>query len=59
MGSIVYIEAGLYQLASVPQLLVIDEQQRLTTISLLLSALGKEIATTDEPLDITRRKFEN
>lgn len=60
VGSIVYIESGLYQVASVPQLLVIDGQQRLTTISLLLSALGKAIgASTDENLDITRRKLEN
>jgi uncharacterized protein with ParB-like and HNH nuclease domain len=35
VGSIVYIEGGLYQVASVPQLLVIDGQQRLTTLSLL------------------------
>lgn len=60
VGSIVYIEAGLYQVASVPQLLVIDGQQRLTTISLLLSALGKAIgASTEEDLDISRRKLEN
>ncbi|MGG6241773.1 GmrSD restriction endonuclease domain-containing protein [Nodosilinea sp. AN01ver1] len=60
VGSIVYIEAGLYQVASVPQLLVIDGQQRLTTISLLLSALGKAIgASAEEDLEITRRKLEN
>ena len=43
IGSVVYIERGLYQVTSVPQLLVIDGQQRLTTISLLLAALGKAI----------------
>ena len=43
IGSIVYIEKGIYQVASVPQLLVIDGQQRLTTLSLLLAALGKII----------------
>ena len=37
VGSVVYIEKGLYQISSVPQLLVIDGQQRLTTLSLLLS----------------------
>ena len=31
VGSVVYIEKGLYQISSVPQLLVIDGQQRLTT----------------------------
>lgn len=60
VGSIVYIEAGLYTVASVPQQLVIDGQQRLTTISLLLSALAKAIdASTVENLDVTRRKLEN
>jgi uncharacterized protein with ParB-like and HNH nuclease domain len=34
IGSIVYIESGLYQVTSVPRLLVIDGQQRLTTLSL-------------------------
>jgi uncharacterized protein with ParB-like and HNH nuclease domain/predicted transport protein len=39
VGSIVYIEKGLYQVSSLPKLLVIDGQQRLTTLSLLISAL--------------------
>ena len=39
LGSIVYIEKGLYQIATIPKLLLIDGQQRLTTISLLLSVL--------------------
>lgn len=59
VGSIVYIEAGLYQVASVPQLLVIDGQQRLTTISLLLSALAQVIAESNETVDISHRKLNN
>ncbi len=59
IGSIVYIEAGLYQVASVPQLLVIDGQQRLTTISLLLTALSKAIDASEESLETTRKKIEN
>jgi len=39
LGSIVYVEKGLYQISTIPKLLLIDGQQRLTTISLLLSAL--------------------
>jgi uncharacterized protein with ParB-like and HNH nuclease domain len=31
VGSVVYIEKGLYQISAVPQLLVIDGQQRMTT----------------------------
>ena len=41
LGSIVYASKGVYQIASLPQLLVIDGQQRLTTLFLLLAALGQ------------------
>jgi uncharacterized protein with ParB-like and HNH nuclease domain/predicted transport protein len=41
LGSIVYVEKGLYQISTIPKLLLIDGQQRLTTISLFLSALSK------------------
>ena len=41
LGSIVYIEKGIYQVSSVPQLQVIDGQQRLTTLSLILTAFRK------------------
>lgn len=43
VGSIVYISEGIFQVATVPQLLVIDGQQRLTTISLLLTALARAL----------------
>ena len=59
IGSIVYIESGIYQAAGVPQLLVIDGQQRLTTISLLLYALGEAIENAGQQTDITRRKINN
>ena len=36
VGSVVYIEKGLYQVSTQSPLLVIDGQQRLTTVSLLL-----------------------
>lgn len=39
LGSVVYVEKGLYQVSSLPSLLVIDGQQRLTTLSLLIAAL--------------------
>ena len=35
VGSIVYIEKGLYQVSSQSPLLVIDGQQRLTTVTLI------------------------
>jgi uncharacterized protein with ParB-like and HNH nuclease domain/predicted transport protein len=59
IGSIVYIEKGIYQVASVPQLLVIDGQQRLTTLSLLLAALGKAIEERGTESDISRRRINN
>jgi len=50
VGSIVYIEKGLYQVSSVSPLLVIDGQQRLTTVTLLIAALAKALGET-EPVD--------
>ena len=50
VGSIVYIQAGLYQVARKSQLLVIDGQQRLTTVMLLLEALARRVGD-DEPLE--------
>lgn len=59
VGSVVYIEKGLYQISSVPQLLVIDGQQRMTTLSLLLLALGNAIEKSGQSHDITKRKIIN
>ena len=50
VGSIVYIEKGLYQVSSQSPLLVIDGQQRLTTVMLILEALARHVADT-EPVD--------
>lgn len=61
VGSIVYVEKGIYHVSSVTQLLVIDGQQRLTTLSLLLAVLGEAL---EEPArehngEITRKKIYN
>jgi uncharacterized protein with ParB-like and HNH nuclease domain/predicted transport protein len=58
-GSIVYIGKGVYQSTAVPQLLVIDGQQRMTTLTLLLIALRKAIGESVESFDITKRKITN
>ena len=50
VGSIVYIEKGLYQVSSQSALLVIDGQQRLTTVMLILEALARRVGDK-EPLD--------
>jgi uncharacterized protein with ParB-like and HNH nuclease domain/predicted transport protein len=64
VGSIVYIEKGLYQVISQPPLLVIDGQQRLTTMALLISALAKALESLPEegrePVDgFSPRKLRN
>jgi uncharacterized protein with ParB-like and HNH nuclease domain len=50
VGSIVYIEQGLSQVTHQSPLLVIDGQQRLTTVTLLIAALAKALGDT-EPVD--------
>src|SRR5207253_10579405 len=44
IGSIVYIDTGIYQVSGANAIEVIDGQQRLTTISLLLLAVAHAIA---------------
>ncbi len=50
IGSIVYVEKGLYSVANQSQLLVIDGQQRLTTITLLIEALARSLGD-GEPIE--------
>ena len=50
MGSIVYIEKGLSLVTNPSALLVIDGQQRLTTVMLILEALARHVGD-GEPVD--------
>src|SRR3990172_2597108 len=50
IGSIVYIEGGLPQAPHQAPLLVIDGQQRPTTVTLFLAALAEAVAE-GEPVD--------
>lgn len=64
VGSIVYIEKGIYQVSSQSPLLVIDGQQRLATVTLLIAALARALEKLDEdkrePLDgFSPRKLRN
>lgn len=60
IGSIVYVENGLYSVSSQSPLLVIDGQQRLTTISLLIAALQEKIQPEEEPIEgFSKRKLRN
>jgi uncharacterized protein with ParB-like and HNH nuclease domain len=47
IGSIVYVEQGLSQITHQAPLLVIDGQQRLTTVSLLIEALAARWVTAN------------
>ena len=59
VGSIVYIQRGLYQVSSPAALLVIDGQQRLTTVMLILEALARRLGS-EEPLDgFSAKKIRN
>src|SRR5438552_692786 len=59
VGSIVYVEKGLYQVSSQSPLLVIDGQQRLTTVTLLIEALARRLGAT-EPMDgFSAKKLRN
>ena len=60
IGSIVYIEAGQSQIANPTGHLVIDGQQRLTSIMLILEALARELGDEREPFaDFSSRKVRN
>jgi len=59
IGSIVYVEKGLYQISAVPKFLVIDGQQRLTTISLLLSALSGAMKKKGSVGDMNSEKLKS
>ena len=59
LGSIVYMEPRLQPVTAVRQLLVIDGQQRLTTLSLLLSALSRAIDEEGSEINISPRRLSN
>lgn len=60
VGSVVYIEEGLYQISSQHPVLVIDGQQRLTTVSLILEALARQLSAKEETIgEFSARKIRN
>lgn len=50
VGSIVYVEKGLYSVTGQSPLLVIDGQQRLTTVTLIIEALARGLGDS-EPIE--------
>ena len=59
IGSVVYIEKGLYQVSSQSPLLVIDGQQRLTTTMLILEALSRHLGNTETLEGFSAKKLRN
>ncbi len=58
IGSIVSIEKGINQASGVDQYLVIDGQQRLTTLTLLLYAFSKALEKQGNT-EVTAKKIRN
>ncbi len=59
IGSVVYVEQRQQQVVNESPLLVIDGQQRLTTVSLILEALARKLGD-EEPVDgFSARKIRN
>lgn len=59
IGSVVYIQEDVYQVTSQTPVMVIDGQQRLTSVSILLEALARRVADW-EPVDgFSARKLRN
>lgn len=59
IGSIVYFQEGIHTQSDVPQLLVIDGQQRLTTITLLIAGIADFIENNSTEIDTTATKLRN
>ena len=57
IGAVVYVHEGTFSASTVPRLLVIDGQQRLTTVTLLIKALSEAAAERSEEIDSTRELF--
>lgn len=59
VGSIVYVEKGLYSVSSQSPLLVIDGQQRLTTVSLIIEALARALGESEPIEGFSAKKMRN
>ena len=59
IGSVVYIHRGIYHSSAVTSLLVIDGQQRLTTLTLLLTAIRKKLEEDTNSIGINKNQINN
>jgi len=59
LGSIVYFQEDIHTISDVPKLLVIDGQQRLTTVSILMMALAHFLKKNKVDVDTSANKLFN
>ncbi len=60
IGSVVYFEQDIHTVSEVPQLLVIDGQQRLTTVTLIIAAMVQYLKDhPDASIDTNHKKLRN
>jgi uncharacterized protein with ParB-like and HNH nuclease domain/predicted transport protein len=59
IGSIVYFQEGIHTVSDVPELLVIDGQQRLTTVSLMIAAIAEFVKENDIEIETNFTKLQN
>lgn len=59
IGSVVYFQESIHTISDVPKLLVIDGQQRLTTISLIIMAIADFIKNNNIEIDTSFTKLKN
>lgn len=59
IGSVVYIQQDLYHVTIQSPLLVIDGQQRLTTASLIIEALSRQLGDTEPVAGFSAKKLRN
>ena len=59
IGSVVYFQESIHTVSDVPQLLVIDGQQRITTISLIIAALADFLKINEINIDTSFTKLQN
>jgi len=59
VGSVVYFQESIHTVSDVPRLLVIDGQQRLTTITLLIAALAEFLDKNESSVETSSTKLKN
>ena len=59
VGSVVYFQESIHTVSDVPKLLVIDGQQRLTTVTLLIAALAEFIKENEVDIGTNATKLQN